>query len=123
MTDPRISQALEIENRLPDVNTPLAVNTGQGQGDGNLLDGWVLLPTNYSTAPRNARRPSQGRGWSFDFECPSARYNPLDQYYYVFGGGTDIQLSRSKDLSAHSWSDPVLMARPAASPPPPTSYP
>ena len=31
-------------------------------------------------------------------------------YYYVFGGGVDIQLRRSRDLSANSWSPPVLMA-------------
>ena len=86
---------------------PLAINTGK---DGDLHQGWELLAPNYTTAPRNPKRPDAGSSGGFGLPCPSARYNPLDNYYYVFGGGVDIQLRRSRDLSAHSWSEPVLMA-------------
>ena len=40
------------------------------------------------------------------------------QYYYVFGGGVDIQLRRSLNLSANSWSEPAMMATGCAKRPP-----
>jgi hypothetical protein len=35
---------------------------------------------------------------SFGLACPTTRFNPSDSYYYVFGGGDDITLTRSRDL-------------------------
>lgn len=31
-------------------------------------------------------------------ECMAVRYNPMDEYYYAFGGGEEIVLTRSKNL-------------------------
>ena len=58
---------------------PIAINTGT---DRDLSKNWKLLA---------------GAG-SPGLACPAARYNPLDKYYYVFGGGNDITLTRSTDL-------------------------
>ena len=63
---------------------PMAINTGT---DRDLSKNWELLQA--------------GRGGncnSPNLPCPTARYNPTDKYYYVFGGGIDITLTRSKDL-------------------------
>eukprot|EP00035_Acanthoeca_spectabilis_P017171 m.358893 g.358893 ORF g.358893 m.358893 type:complete len:307 (+) comp16621_c0_seq1:421-1341(+) len=65
--------------------TALAVNIGT---DGDLSKNWVLVPT---------VNPN-GQYASFDLACPTTRYNPDDSYYYVFGGGNDIMLTRSRDL-------------------------
>ena len=72
----------------------LAINTGS---DGDLHQSWELLSNGSRTG-------------GFALPCPSARYNPQDRWYYVFGGGVDIQLRRSRNLAADSWSAPVLMA-------------
>lgn len=73
--------------------------------------GGSCFQTNYTTAPHNPKRPGAGRGYSFGFACPSARYNPNDEYYYAFGGGTDIQLSRDG-------YQPVQRLRPSVHPEP-----
>mmetsp|Transcript_29461 Transcript_29461/g.77236 ORF Transcript_29461/g.77236 Transcript_29461/m.77236 type:complete len:435 (+) Transcript_29461:67-1371(+) len=61
----------------------LAINTGT---DRDLSKNWELLPM------------AKGGYTSFGLACPTARYNPNDEYYYVFGGGADIQVTRSRDL-------------------------
>lgn len=96
-------------------NVSIAVNVN---ADRSLFQGWELLPANYTAAPRNPKVPSRGYAGGFELACPSTRYNPLDQYYYVFGGGVDIQLRRSRTLGANSWSEPVLMATGCAKHPP-----
>ena len=56
-----------------------AINIGS---DKNLSKNWKLVL----------------HGHGAGLACPTARYNPMDQYYYVFGGGNDIVIKRSKDL-------------------------
>ena len=61
----------------------LAINTG---ADRDLSNNWQLLPMSdegYTT---------------HGMACPTTRYNPKDSFYYVFGGGADIILTRSRDL-------------------------
>ena len=67
-------------------NTDIAINTGT---DRDLSKNWVLL-----------KHGGQHGANSHGLACPSARYNPTDQYYYVFGGGNDIRITRTKDFSA-----------------------
>ena len=69
---------------------PIAINTGS---DRDLSKNWELLQVDQGqhgvkVAP-------------FGLACPSARYNPVDQFYYVFGGGNDVMITRTKDFS--SW--------------------
>ena len=61
---------------------PIAINMGS---DRDLSRNWRLLQHGH-----RANTPGVA--------CPSARYNPSDEYYYVFEGGDDITLTRSKDL-------------------------
>ena len=56
-----------------------AINTGS---DRDLSKNWKLVER------------SHGAGLA----CPTARFNPNDKFYYVFGGGNDIKIRRSKDL-------------------------
>lgn len=80
---------MAIENS----NLPLAINTGT---DRDLSENWHLLPFN-----RSAPACSRGAAYcSPDVACPTARYNPMDGFYYVFGGGNDITITRSRDLVA-----------------------
>lgn len=69
---------------------PLAINTGT---DRDLSRNWQLLPFNGS-APRCHTRTACEPGLA----CPTARYSRRDGYYYVFGGGNDIHITRSRDL-------------------------
>jgi hypothetical protein len=67
---------------LENGNYPVAINVG---ADRNLSRNWKLLQHGHgANSPRVA--------------CPTARFNPIDAHYYVFGGGNDITLTRSKDL-------------------------
>lgn len=66
-----------------------AINVGN---DRDLSKNWVLRPVNSSSDACRRGHCTPG------LACPSTRYNPLDQFYYVFGGGNDIQITRSKDL-------------------------
>jgi len=71
----------------------LAVNVGM---DGDLSQNWIFLDPHTHTID----------GVSNAGLCPFARYNPIDEYYYVGGGGGHINLARSKNLSSGSWSEP-----------------
>eukprot|EP00041_Stephanoeca_diplocostata_P020354 m.453638 g.453638 ORF g.453638 m.453638 type:complete len:426 (-) comp21553_c0_seq1:403-1680(-) len=62
----------------------LAINVGT---DRDLSKNWKLLPMG----------PPVGYT-SFGKACPTTRYDPQGNYYYVFGGGDIITLTRSKDL-------------------------
>jgi hypothetical protein len=74
---------------------PIAVNTGT---DGNLHQGWAILDRAYTDADDNNNR------WGgMGIECMAVRFNPMDDYYYAFGGGEEIDLTRSKNLSVGSW--------------------
>jgi hypothetical protein len=66
-----------------------ALNVGT---DRDLSKNWELVK------PECKQQPGMHCGGGF--ACPTARYNPMDQYYYVFGGGNDISIMRSKDLGA-----------------------
>ena len=63
---------------------PIAINTGT---DRDLSKNWKLL--------EHGQHGVETHGVA----CPSARYNPMDKYYYVFGGGNDITLTRTKDFA------------------------
>jgi hypothetical protein len=78
---------------LENGNFPLAINTGT---DRDLSKNWELLPANLTC---EKQQHPLGYNCLPNVACPSARYNPIDQYYYVFGGGNDITLTRSKDLT------------------------
>jgi hypothetical protein len=64
--------------------------------------------------------------------CPAARYNPADGYYYVFGGGNDITLARSKNLNeweprnmsmmTHCIAEEICLKYRPACPPTATNY-
>ena len=41
---------------------------------------------------------SDGQWHGMGIECMAVRYNPMDEYYYAFGGGEEIVLTRSKNL-------------------------
>jgi hypothetical protein len=71
----------------------LAVNVGS---DGDLSSNWIFLDPNSHTID----------GVSNAGLCPFARYNAVDNYYYVGGGGEHINLARSKNLSSGSWAAP-----------------
>ena len=62
---------------------PIAINTGS---DRDLSKNWELL------------RHGQHGVNTFGLACPSARYNPIDKFYYVFGGGNDIAIARTSDF-------------------------
>ena len=73
----------------------VAVNIGS---DGDLSQNWLLLdPQEYSV-------DLVGNSGL----CPFARYNPVDGFYYVGGGGGDIHLARSPNLTHGSWATPPL---------------
>eukprot|EP00041_Stephanoeca_diplocostata_P020356 m.453662 g.453662 ORF g.453662 m.453662 type:complete len:256 (-) comp21553_c0_seq3:403-1170(-) len=62
--------------------------------DGNVWwDGNTDLSTKLSVLPVTAVGYT-----SFGKACPTTRYDPQGNYYYVFGGGDIITLTRSKDL-------------------------
>jgi len=74
---------------------PIAVNTASG---GDLHNGWEFVDRNYTDANDNNNR------WGgMGVECMAVRYNPMDDYYYAFGGGEEIDLTRSRNLSVGSW--------------------
>eukprot|EP00040_Diaphanoeca_grandis_P017868 m.93929 g.93929 ORF g.93929 m.93929 type:complete len:428 (+) comp26661_c0_seq1:139-1422(+) len=60
----------------------LAINVGT---DRDLSKNWQLVPMRDGFT-------------SFGLACPTTRFNHLDNFFYVFGGGADIVLTRSKDL-------------------------
>jgi len=90
-----------------------AVNVGD---DRDLSKNWLVLNSsrpgwgNHSTGSdvfperyNNGKLMPWGSRYNFGPGCPTARFNADDGFYYVFGGGCDIVLARSKDLSAGSW--------------------
>lgn len=71
----------------------IAVNTGAG---GDLGSGWQLLdPTRFGV-----------EGVSDGGLCPFSRYDPQTARYYVGGGGDNVNLMRSANLSRGSWEAP-----------------
>jgi hypothetical protein len=85
---PRHQAFMAIENRFS-----LAVNVGS---DGDLSANWIFLdPQAFGV---------EGVGNSG--LCPFARYDPVTAHYYVAGGGADINLGRSTNLSRGSWQQP-----------------
>jgi len=68
----------------------LAVNTGT---DRNLSTNWQLLDWATHGTNHAGSAPT----------CPSARFNPKDGYYYVMGGGDNVDVARSANLSLDSW--------------------
>jgi hypothetical protein len=86
---PKHQAFMAVENG----DMPLAINVGN---DGDLSQNWQILPVNRSSDACRHSKP----GFSCEpgVACPTARYNPVDEYYYVFGGGNDIEITRSKDL-------------------------
>lgn len=85
---------MALEAGIPNHNGHLiAINTGSK--DYNLFTNWVLLNISEYSISGNV-----GEAVS----CPSARYNPVDGYYYVMGGGNMVDLTRSKNLTTGSWS-------------------
>ena len=72
---------------------PMAINVGD---DRDLSKNWRLLPVNRSSDA--CKHSTAHVTCEPGVACPSTRYNPVDQYYYVFGGGNDITITRSKDL-------------------------
>ena len=71
----------------------LAINVGN---DGDLSSNWIFLDPATHTIDSVANAGL----------CPFARYNAVDGYYYVGGGGEHINLARSRNLSSGSWSAP-----------------
>jgi hypothetical protein len=76
----------------------VAINTGN---DRNLGQNWLLYDgTEVGMGPFGANTTGEATG------CPSARFDPASNYYYVMGGGKDVDVTRSTDLSVGSWSTP-----------------
>lgn len=76
-----------------DAGNAVAVHVGSG---GDLSTDWIFLdPQSFGV---------QGVGNSG--LCPFARFSPEDGFYYVGGGGKDISLMRSRNLTLGSWEAP-----------------
>ena len=73
--------------------TSAAVNTG---ADGDLSKNWQLLDT----------RTFGVEGVSDSGLCPFARYDAATDFYYVGGGGNNVNLMRSANLTRGSWEAP-----------------
>lgn len=73
----------------------MAVNVG---ADRDLSRNWLLL--DFMTHAMDG--PGVGQAGS----CPATRFNPADGYYYVLGGGNNVDLTRSANLSRGSWEAP-----------------
>ena len=81
---------------LENSECPIAINTGS---DRDLSKNWELL--------KHGQHGVNTHGLA----CPSARYSPRDKYYYVFGGGNDIRITRTKDFSAWEQRSMSMMTR------------
>lgn len=81
---------MALEARLPGAQgNMIAINVGT---DGDLSVGWHLLnSSSFGIGP--AVGEASG--------CPSARF--ADGYYYVMGGGNNVDLVRSSNLTLESW--------------------
>jgi len=85
--------SLEMDFDTPHSGNAVAVNVGV---HGDLSTDWIFLD------PATFGVEKVGNSGL----CPFARFNPDDGHYYVAGGGGDIYLARSPNLTIGSWENP-----------------